>query len=151
MTDKTGATNPAFASEQARLALIYATDREKIVTDLHPGARATSQLFPEAAVGFDPALDTEYAYDPDMAKQLLAEAGFPDGFEINITVLGQPTEDQIAIQSQWAQVGVKLNFVIATSTDQVFAAVQPIRCSSVRSRSVLTRRASSPVSSTAAS
>ena len=124
VTDKTGATNPAFASEQARLALIYATDREKLVTDLHPGARATSQLFPEAAVGFDPALDTEYAYDPDKAKQLLAEAGFPDGFEINITVLGQPTEDQVVIQNQWAQVGVKLNFVIATSTDQVFAAVQ---------------------------
>ena len=103
---------------------IYATDREKLVTDLHPGARATSQLFPEAAVGFDPALDTEYAYDPDKAKQLLAEAGFPDGFEFNITVLGQPTEDQVAIQSQWAQVGVTLNFVIATSTDQVFAAVQ---------------------------
>jgi len=123
VTDKTGATNPAFASEQARLALIYATDRAKLVTDLHQGARATSQLFPEAAVGFDPALDTEYAYDPAKAKQLLAEAGFPNGFDVNLTVLGQPDEDLVAIQAQWAEVGVKLNFVTATSTDQVFAAV----------------------------
>ena len=59
------------------------------------------QLFPEAAAGFDPALDEEYAYDPDKAKQLLAEAGYPDGFEFNITCSGQPDEDQVAIQSQW--------------------------------------------------
>ena len=105
VTDKTGATNPAFASEEARLAIGYAIDREAIVDDLHPGARATSQLFPEAATGFDPALDEEFGYDPDKAKQLLADAGLPDGFEFNITVLGQPDEDQVAIQSQLAEVG----------------------------------------------
>jgi peptide/nickel transport system substrate-binding protein len=123
VTDKTGATNPAFASEQARLAIGYAIDREKLVNDLHDGSRPTSQLFPEGAPGFDPALDEEYGYDPDKAKQLLAEAGFPDGFEFNITVLGQPDEDQVAIQSQLAEVGITMNFVVATSTDQVFAAV----------------------------
>ena len=123
VTDKTGATNPAFASEQARLAISYAIDREKLVDDLHPGARATAQLFPEAATGFDPALDEEYAYDPDKAKQLLAEAGFADGFDFNITVLGQPDEDLVAIQSMLAEVGITMNFVVATSTDQVFAAV----------------------------
>ena len=122
--DKTGASNPAFASEQARLALIYATDREALVSDLHEGSRATSQLFPETAAGFDPALDEEFAYDPDKARQLLAEAGYPDGFEVNYTVLGQPEEDAVVIQSQWAEVGIKLNFVTATSTDQVFAAVR---------------------------
>jgi peptide/nickel transport system substrate-binding protein len=123
VTDKTGVTTPAFASEQARLAIGYAIDRESLVSDLHPGARATSQLFPEAAAGFDPALDEEFAYDPDKAKQLLAEAGVPDGFEFNITVLGQPSEDQVAIQGQLAEVGITMNFVTATSTDQVFAAV----------------------------
>lgn len=123
VTDKTGATNPAFASEQARLALLYATDRDKLVTDLHPGAKATAQLFPESADGFDEALNQEFGYDPDKAKQLLAEAGFPDGFELNLTVLGQPSEDAVAVQSQWAAVGIKLNFITATSTDQAFAAV----------------------------
>ncbi len=123
VTDKTGAINPAFGEESARLALLYATDRESLVGDLHPGARATSQLFPEAATGFDPALDEEFAYDPDRARELLAEAGLPDGFEVNITVLGQPAEDLVVIQSQWAEVGITLNFITATSTDQVFAAV----------------------------
>jgi peptide/nickel transport system substrate-binding protein len=124
VTDKTGATNPAFAEESARLAIGYAIDRETIVNDLHPGARPTSQLFPEAAAGFDPAIDEEFAYDPDRARELLAEAGLPDGFEFNVTVLGQPDEDQVVIQSQLAEVGITMNFVTATSTDQLFAAVQ---------------------------
>jgi peptide/nickel transport system substrate-binding protein len=124
VTDKTGATNPAFANEQARLAISYAIDREAIVEDLHPGARATTQLFPESAAGFDEALDDEFGYDPAKAEQLLADAGLPDGFEFNITVLGQPDEDQIAVQSQLAEVGITMNFVTATSTDQVFAAVR---------------------------
>ncbi|SOD98170.1 ABC transporter substrate-binding protein [Blastococcus haudaquaticus] len=122
--DKTGANNPAFASEQARLAISYAIDREAIVEDLHPGARATTQLFPESAAGFDEALDEEFGYDPEKAKQLLAEAGLADGFEFNYTVLGQPDEDAVAIQSQLAEVGITMNFVTATSTDQVFAAVR---------------------------
>ncbi len=121
--DKTGATNPAFGNVQVRQALLYATDRQALVDDLHPGSRPTSQLFPEGVAGFDPAVDSAFAYDPDKARQLLAEAGYPDGIELDYTVLGQPDEDAVAIQAQWAQVGITLNFVTATSTDQLFAAV----------------------------
>jgi len=124
MFDKTGATNPAFANEEARLAIGYAIDREALVNDLHPGSRPTAQLFPEDAAGFDPAIDEEYAYDPDRARELLAEAGLPDGFEFQTTVLGQPTEDQVAVQGQLAEVGITMNFVVATSTDQLFASVR---------------------------
>jgi peptide/nickel transport system substrate-binding protein len=127
VADKTGATNPAFAKPEVRLALSYAIDRAAIAK-LHPGVKATAQLFPSAATGFDPALNDQYAYDPAKAKQLLASAGYPNGFTIDQTVLGQPADDQVAVQKQWAQVGVKLNFVTATSTDAVFAAAttQPL-------------------------
>ena len=123
VTDKTGKTNPAFGNEKARQALLYATDRESLVNDLHQGSKPTSQLFPESATGYDAALNDEFGYDPDKAKQLLSEAGFPNGFDVNLTVLGQPDEDLVAIQNQWKQVGVNLKFITATSTDQVFAAV----------------------------
>ena len=123
VVDKTGKTNPAFAKTEVRQALSYATDREALVK-LHPGAKTTAQLFPEAATGYDAALNKTYSYDPAKAKQLLASAGYPNGFSIDQTVLGQPTDDQIAVQKQWAEVGVKLNFVNATSTDAVFAAAQ---------------------------
>ncbi|GAB4079232.1 ABC transporter substrate-binding protein [Modestobacter muralis] len=124
VADKTGVTNPAFGKVEVRQALSYGIDRASLVTDLHPGARATAQLFPESAAGFDPAIDERYAYDPAKAKELLATAGYPDGFSFDITVLGQPADDQIAIQKQWQEIGVTMNFVTATSTDAVFAAAQ---------------------------
>ena len=120
--DKLGVTNPAFGKVEVRQALVLGIDRETIVNQLHPGDRATSQLFPEGSPGFDAALDTEWAYNPDKAKQLLAEAGYPDGFSFDIVVAGQPDTDQVAIQKQWEAIGVKMNFQTATSTDAVFAA-----------------------------
>ena len=126
--DKLGKTNPAFAQPEVRLALSYATDRAAIVKDLHPASKATAQLFPSDAKGFDPALNDTYAYDVAKAKSLLAGAGYPNGFKIDLTVSGQPTADELAIQAQWKKIGVTLNFISATSTDQIFAAAvtQPL-------------------------
>jgi peptide/nickel transport system substrate-binding protein len=123
VVDKTGKTNPAFAKTEVRQALSYATDRDALVK-LHPGVQATAQLFPAAATGYDKALNEQYAYDPAKAKQLLAAAGYANGFTIDQTVMGQPSDDQVAVQKQWSEVGVKLNFITATSTDAVFAAAQ---------------------------
>ncbi len=123
IVDKLGKTNKAFAKLEVRQALNYATDRASLVKDLHPTAKATAQLFPSEAAGFDPALNTKYAYNPTKAKQLLADAGYPNGITINIVVGGQPTDDQIAVQKQWQKVGINLKFTIVTSTDAVFAAV----------------------------
>ena len=121
------------------------------MTDLHPGARATSQLFPECAAGFDPALDTEYAYDPAKAKQLLAAAGYPNGFVVRHDgAADSPTTDQIAIQEQWQEIGVKLNFITATSTDALLRRrPAPTRCSSGPFAVGRQPPASSPASSTA--
>ena len=128
VADKTGKTNAAFAKQEVRQALSYAIDRDTIVKQLHPGSLATAQLFPKAATGYDRALNQEFAYNPDKAKQLLAQAGYPNGFKIDLTVLGQPTEDEVAVQGQWKKVGVTVNFVTATSTDAAFAAAatQPL-------------------------
>jgi peptide/nickel transport system substrate-binding protein len=120
--DKTGATNPAFADPNVRLALLYAIDDKTIVDQLHAGSKGTKQLFPADATGFDATLNDTYAYDQAKAKQLLAGAGYPDGFSFQITIGGQPTEDLLAVQKQWSEIGVTMNIVTATSTDQIFAA-----------------------------
>ena len=127
VADKTGATNPAFADPNVRLALSYGIDREALVKDLHPASKATAQLFPADSAGFDESLNEQYAYDPEKAKQLLADAGYPN-LSIDMTILGQPDPDLLAIQGQWKEIGVSLNFTNATSTDQLFAAAatQPL-------------------------
>jgi peptide/nickel transport system substrate-binding protein len=127
VADKTGATNPAFADPNVRLALSYGIDRDGIVKDLHPASKATAQLFPSDSPGFDASLNEQYAYDPEKAKKMLADAGYPD-LTIEMTILGQPDADLLAVQDQWKKIGVTMNFVAATSTDQFFAAAatQPL-------------------------
>jgi peptide/nickel transport system substrate-binding protein len=125
--DKTGVTNPAFKDPNVRLALSYGLDRKAIVKDLHPASKATAQLFPSDSKGFDASLNDTYAYNPDKAKKMLADAGFPN-LSIDLTFPGQPTPDLLAVQDQWKKIGVTLNIVPATSTDQIFAAAatQPL-------------------------
>ncbi len=58
-----------------RLALSYAIDRAAYVAALSPGSHPTANAFPQASPGYDPSLDTTYAFSDAKAKQLLAQAG----------------------------------------------------------------------------
>lgn len=127
--DKMGITHPAFEFVETRHAIAHAIDRDAIVEALVPGARPTSQMFPETAEGYDPALDDKYSYDPDKARELLASVGYGDGFEFEFVVLGAPSDIQLAVQQMLSEeLNITLTWVTATSTDQLFASVrtQPI-------------------------
>ena len=67
---------------QVRLAMNHAVDRQAIVDSLFDGQAAlATSLVSTSSLGHDTTIEP-YAYDPDLAMQLLAEAGYPDGFEI---------------------------------------------------------------------
>ncbi len=70
--------------KRVRQAFNYAVDKEAIVTNLLRGFGevATQQVDPRA-VGYNPDVKG-YPYDPDKAKQLLAEAGYPNGITTQI-------------------------------------------------------------------
>ncbi|HEY3260267.1 MAG TPA: ABC transporter substrate-binding protein, partial [Pseudonocardiaceae bacterium] len=72
--------------------------------------------------------DTTYAYNPEKAKQLLADAGYPTGFEFNVTTSPDAKTVMEAFQKMFEAVGIKMNIKVTTSTDEIFAAVatQPI-------------------------
>lgn len=103
-----------FNDPNVRLALSYAIDREAF--------RETALFETGAVTGVIPVVDevwalpvSEYASftpDIDKAKQLLSEAGYPDGFEATITVSTEysfdVTNSQI-LQGQMEQIGVKLD------------------------------------------
>jgi peptide/nickel transport system substrate-binding protein len=86
VTDKAGRPldrNP-LKDVRVRRAMSKAINRQALVERVMEGAaRATGQLLPEGMFGYTPALKPE-PYDPEGARKLLAEAGYPDGFGLTI-------------------------------------------------------------------
>ena len=74
----------------------------------------TAQIFPTSSVAYDPALDTRYPYDPAKAKSLLAEAGYPNGFELAMpTTAALGTTIWNLIGQQLKDVGITAKFTDA--------------------------------------
>ncbi len=101
-----------FNNVKVRQAISYAIDRQMImdvVFDGH-GAAIGSNIYPKLERYFMPELVDYYTCDPAKAKQLLAEAGYGDGFDMTITVSSnyQPHMDtaEVVVQ-QLAAIGVR--------------------------------------------
>jgi len=98
---------------KVRQALNYAVDRDAIIEHILGGyGIKLATVAPEYFVGYDPDLKP-YPCDPEKAKQLLAEAGYPNGFEIKDFRVGRGrflrnVEVAQAIVDQLAKVGVKV-------------------------------------------
>ena len=96
---------------RVRRALSLALNRQGIVAQVMDGqATPSGQLLPVGAVGHDPAL-TAATQDLEGARRLLAEAGYPQGFQLT---LHGPNDRYIndaqilqAIAQMWARIGVR--------------------------------------------
>jgi peptide/nickel transport system substrate-binding protein len=107
-------TKGPLASVQVRQALNYAIDRDSMATDLLQGtADPAYQLAPRASLAYDKSNDV-FSYDPAKAKQLLAAAGYPNGFSMTVSYPTsgsgnmQPGPMNQELQSDLAKVGVKV-------------------------------------------
>jgi peptide/nickel transport system substrate-binding protein len=121
--DKIGKTAPAFAEEKVRQAIQYAINRQALVDALHKGDIPAWNALPKDSAGFSKDIETTYAYNPEKAKSLLAEAGYPNGFDFTIIASAQTQTDLQAVQKDLAAVGITMNVKMASSTDEAFAAV----------------------------
>ncbi|MGE3797181.1 MAG: ABC transporter substrate-binding protein [Thermomicrobiales bacterium] len=73
-----------FSDVRVRQALNYAVDVDAIIGALLAGhGQRLANLFVPGGLGYDAGL-APYAYDPDMSRRLLAEAGYPDGFDTSL-------------------------------------------------------------------
>ncbi|ROR65069.1 ABC transporter substrate-binding protein [Agrococcus jenensis] len=118
-------TVPELQDVRVRQAIAHAIDRESLVTQVLPeGTEVASQFIPPVVNGYNEGV-TDYAYDPEAARELLAEAGFADGLEltfnypVNISRPYMPNPEQIftALSSQLAEVGITVNPVADEWTD----------------------------------
>lgn len=122
--DKAGALAPQWADPRVWQALSMAIDREAYVGAIHPGDVPATNAVPADSPGFIKELDKDFAYDPEGAKKLLAEAGYPDGFDFTFTITAQSQRDLEAIQPYWEAIGVDVTLKNAASTEEAFAVVQ---------------------------
>ncbi|MDC7125192.1 MAG: ABC transporter substrate-binding protein [Spirochaetales bacterium] len=98
---------------RVRQALNYAIDKDAIIKRLLGNSAAiTSTLLTDKDFGFDPAVKP-YPYNPEKAKELLAQAGYKDGFSITIdTASGRYINDSAVVQAitgYLSKVGVNVN------------------------------------------
>ncbi len=104
------ARNPQWQDENVRKAFLYGIDRQTIVDEIYQG----SAVVAPCADPFDtywPDDADPYAYDPEMAKQLLAEAGFDTSAEYELPTYysGQLAKDVLqAFQAYLSEIGVKV-------------------------------------------
>jgi peptide/nickel transport system substrate-binding protein len=83
--DRAGTTNAALKDVRVRQALNYAFDTKSLMDAVNQGrGTPTTQVFPPSSDAYDPSLDSRYAYDPAKAKALLGEAGYANGFNLQM-------------------------------------------------------------------
>lgn len=70
---------------QVRIALNHAVNKEELARTVYQGMAKpmAAQYLTEPMIGYNPDV-TKYEYDPERARQMLAEAGYPDGFPVTL-------------------------------------------------------------------
>ena len=114
--EKTPGYFEPLTKKEVRQAINMAIDKEAIVRDIFMGTASVAKNgMPPFMLGYNDEIE-DYPYDPARAKELLAEAGYPDGFEVTLYVMPvsrpymfDPPKIGEAIQSYLAAVGIKVN------------------------------------------
>lgn len=100
-----------FSEQKVRQAINFAINKEELVASVLAGYGTVTNSFiaPTTWGYYDTGL---YSYDPDKARELLAEAGYPDGFSAKLyTPQGRYFRDRemaLAVASQLQEVGINL-------------------------------------------
>ena len=108
-------TNP-LANEKVRQAIAMGIDRQRIVDNFYPAGSEVASHFTPCAIPNGCVGDPWYAFDPAAAKTMLAEAGYPDGFETVLNyrdvVRGYLPDPNIVAQDIQAQLKANLNITV---------------------------------------
>lgn len=109
-----------LSNVKVRQALNYAIDREALVrASMHGAGQPAYMNLPSSHWAYDPEVAKLYSHAPEKARNLLVEAGYPDGIELEM--LGY--NDQASVQRQeillgmLAEAGIRGRFKTGTIAD----------------------------------
>ncbi len=119
-----------FKDKRVRKALNYAIDKESIIKDvLLSLAKMADSVMPSTFFGYFP--QKVYEYNPDKAKKLLADAGYPNGFECTLyTPTGRYLFDRQvaeATQSYLSKVGIKAKIMTPDWPTYIATLLKPLK------------------------
>lgn len=117
LIDRGGEVSKPLGDLRVRQAINYALDRKTLATAVlgEYGVPTTTTVV-EGADGWSREAADRYPYDVAKAKALLAEAGYPDGFELPVLSIHYGGIDTMAeaMSAQLAEVGITLTFTYVT-------------------------------------
>jgi peptide/nickel transport system substrate-binding protein len=109
--DRAGDLVPALGDVRVRRAINMAFDRDLYAKELFfGGATGTNQFYNPTQAGYDPDLDGFYEHDVDGAKDLLAEAGYADGFALTMPSTFFSASSEPAITQSLADIGITVTW-----------------------------------------
>ena len=113
--------DPLFQDIRVRRALNLAINRREMIETVTGGMGSASHPIGYTWMGRRDPWDPEelgpwQQYNPELAKQLLTEAGYANGFELELALTGTPTSRDVMTEQYLAAIGVRLKFNTLEST-----------------------------------
>jgi len=119
-----------FNNRDVRRALMIGTDLEAIRDVMFGEGEVHTYPVSPGTPGYTPIEELPasskllFEYDPEAAKQMLAAAGYPNGFSMDVTLVPDPEEQDIIsmLIDMWSKIGVEVNPIVLEQT--AFISVQ---------------------------
>lgn len=106
---------------RVRKAMQISLDRNMLLSAVYGGrGNLENGIFPHGLYGYNPNLE-EISYDTGKAKELLAEAGYENGFDLTISVNSASTRWELQVlkmaKSMWEEIGIRTKIDVIDESD----------------------------------
>lgn len=122
--DSEGTIVPALGDPKVRKAIRLALNRDAILRALYDGrGRGEVNFYPEGVSGYSEELAKIESYNLRLARELMEEAGYKDGFDVDVVVQTNNARIAEALSGELAKIGVRLDIAVMPDVGSFHAAV----------------------------